>query len=415
MAINQITTSNTFSQWLTATQSLIETANTLTDGNGATFLANTILQINGAGSQLDVKTFANINVLNANTINFSNTQIGNAETFLIDTYNLANTAYELANVRGATVTISNSAPTANEGDLWWNNELGTMFVLYDDGSSIQWVETSKKGDQGPTGPEGRVSTINVNSVISLANTENAFVENIGSNTDAELVFYLPKGDPPNISVGLVTITDPDAVNITANQIGPDVVIDFDVPRGYTGSIGFTGSQGSNGFTGSLGFTGSRGFTGSQGTTGFTGSLGFTGSQGITGFVGSRGFTGSQGDTGFTGSRGLTGPTAPKSITVKYPIVDNTTVFYTTSAITFNRTITAVRGISPNVSFNLRYASDLNGSSTNIINTRVETNSTTGTSLTSFANASVPSNNFVILQITNIANTVNEFSLTMDYT
>ena len=34
MAIKQLTTANTFSEWLTATQSLIETANTLTDGNG---------------------------------------------------------------------------------------------------------------------------------------------------------------------------------------------------------------------------------------------------------------------------------------------------------------------------------------------------------------------------------------------
>lgn len=79
--------------------------------------------------------------------------------------------------------------------------------------------------------------------------------------------------------------------------------------GYTGSQGFTGSQGPIGYTGSrgsLGFTGSLGYTGSKGDTGFTGSrgdTGFTGSQGNIGFTGSRGFTGSQGDTGYTGSKG----------------------------------------------------------------------------------------------------------------
>ena len=68
MAINQITTSNTFQQWLTATQSLIAAANDLTDGNGATFIANTILQISGSGSSLNVKTSGEINALYSNTI-----------------------------------------------------------------------------------------------------------------------------------------------------------------------------------------------------------------------------------------------------------------------------------------------------------------------------------------------------------
>ena len=80
--------------------------------------------------------------------------------------------------------------------------------------------------------------------------------------------------------------------------------------GFTGSVGFTGSQGITGFTGSQGITG---FTGSEGV-GFTGSqgAGFTGSQGITGFTGSVGFTGSQG-AGFTGSQGITGFTGSQGV------------------------------------------------------------------------------------------------------
>jgi len=69
MAINQLTTSNTFSHWLAATSSLIFTANTLTDGNGATFVANTILEISGTGSSLNVRTSAGINQLYVNTGN----------------------------------------------------------------------------------------------------------------------------------------------------------------------------------------------------------------------------------------------------------------------------------------------------------------------------------------------------------
>lgn len=82
MAITQLTTSNTFQQWLIATQDLIATANTLTDGNGATFTANTILEIAGAGSRLNVRTSGSINTLYANTANIA---IGNVDTLLFTT------------------------------------------------------------------------------------------------------------------------------------------------------------------------------------------------------------------------------------------------------------------------------------------------------------------------------------------
>jgi len=72
MAINQLTTANTFQHWLQATQSLISVANTLTDGNGATFIANTILEVSGAGSQLNVRNSGAINTFYANTANIAN-------------------------------------------------------------------------------------------------------------------------------------------------------------------------------------------------------------------------------------------------------------------------------------------------------------------------------------------------------
>jgi len=48
MAINQLSTANTFQQWLTSSQSLISVTNNLTDGgNSSTFYANTNIQIGG--------------------------------------------------------------------------------------------------------------------------------------------------------------------------------------------------------------------------------------------------------------------------------------------------------------------------------------------------------------------------------
>lgn len=66
MAITQLSTANTFQQWLIATQALITTANTLTDGNGASFIANTKLDVSGTSSQLNVRNSAGINTLYAN-------------------------------------------------------------------------------------------------------------------------------------------------------------------------------------------------------------------------------------------------------------------------------------------------------------------------------------------------------------
>ena len=85
MAINQLTTANTFQHWLTATSALISTANTLTDGNGATFVANTKLDVSGSGSTLNVRTSSGINQLYVNTGNLLVADI----TSLVGTSNTA--------------------------------------------------------------------------------------------------------------------------------------------------------------------------------------------------------------------------------------------------------------------------------------------------------------------------------------
>lgn len=47
MLISQVSTANTFQQWLVATQDLISVANNLTSGVGGTFYANTDLVVGG--------------------------------------------------------------------------------------------------------------------------------------------------------------------------------------------------------------------------------------------------------------------------------------------------------------------------------------------------------------------------------
>jgi len=75
--ITQLTTANTFQHWLTATQSLIGTANLLTNGAGSTFYANTRLEVSGVNASLNVVTSATINDLIGNTANVITIQARN--------------------------------------------------------------------------------------------------------------------------------------------------------------------------------------------------------------------------------------------------------------------------------------------------------------------------------------------------
>lgn len=72
MAINQISTANTFQEWLTTTSLLVAVANNLTDNTSGGFLACSSIYIQGAGASLNVRTLANINTLQANTANIAN-------------------------------------------------------------------------------------------------------------------------------------------------------------------------------------------------------------------------------------------------------------------------------------------------------------------------------------------------------
>ena len=47
---------------------------------------------------------------------------------------------------GSNVTISDTPPTgAIEGDLWWNEIDGRLYIYYDDGNTAQWVDTNPSG------------------------------------------------------------------------------------------------------------------------------------------------------------------------------------------------------------------------------------------------------------------------------
>lgn len=53
----------------------------------------------------------------------------------------------------SSVIISGTAPSSpSAGDLWWDSDIGTLFIYYNDGDSSQWVEASPQIlVEGPAG------------------------------------------------------------------------------------------------------------------------------------------------------------------------------------------------------------------------------------------------------------------------
>jgi UDP-3-O-[3-hydroxymyristoyl] glucosamine N-acyltransferase len=159
MPINQITTSNTFQQWLIATQGLISTANTLTDGNGQTFIANTILEVSGTGATFVVKNTATINVISANTITTGNLTV----TSNIAAANITNSL----KVGGDAIVYGNANIV---GDLTVTGNLSLDTIGFDD------LSVSGSGSFGNTLSvvgQTTLSNLNVTNIIVSSNIARA--------------------------------------------------------------------------------------------------------------------------------------------------------------------------------------------------------------------------------------------------
>lgn len=154
MPINQLTTANTFSQWLTATQALIQTANTLTDGNGSTFVANTILEISGTGSRLNVRTSGSINVFHSNTSTIGNVISTNVTTGNVSVTNRiifsdASTLISsipidrsFAHANAGFVNANSAFTAANSGGVYANTAFNTANLAFTQANTPSFTANS---------------------------------------------------------------------------------------------------------------------------------------------------------------------------------------------------------------------------------------------------------------------------------
>lgn len=204
--ISQLTTANTFQHWLTATQSLIGTANLLTNGAGSTFYANTRLEIGGTDATLNVTTGATINATTGNTANIISVQARNLNLTENVTSDLkltsdlyvgdAITVYGDASIKGNTVI---------SGDLVVSGNITLDTIGFD--------------DLIVNGSGSFANTLSVTGITTLSNvivTGNVATLNITSNTVTQNL----RVDQTSNFTGNATFVHANATGtLTVNQLG----------------------------------------------------------------------------------------------------------------------------------------------------------------------------------------------------
>ena len=196
--LGQLTTANTFQHWLTATQSLIGTANLLTNGAGSTFYANTRLEIGGANATLNVVTSATINDLIGTTANVVTVQVRNLNLTENVTSTLKTTGAAFV---GTDLTVYGNSTIAGNttisGDLTVSGNIVLDAIGFDD--------------------------INSNGSINVANTLSVTGNSTFSNANvtAVLTAVTARITSANISTTTGTIASANitSANITTSNVG----------------------------------------------------------------------------------------------------------------------------------------------------------------------------------------------------
>lgn len=233
--INQLSTANTFQHWLNATESLISTANLLTDGNGQSFYANTRLIIGGSAANvsLNVETGATINVLSTNTINVINATVRNlVVTSNVETLNVTTDAFigEDLTVYRETFLKGN---TTISGDLTVSGNVILDAIGFDDlkvngsatvANTLQVTGTTTLSNVTIT---GNIATLNVTSAANIGGSVYIAGDlTIGGNTIIDSVGFNDLTVSGNASItgtsnttGTATFRDAEVTGIlTANNL-----------------------------------------------------------------------------------------------------------------------------------------------------------------------------------------------------
>ena len=203
--LTQLTTANTFQHWLTATQSLIGTANLLTNGAGSTFYANTRLEIGGANATLNVVTSATINDLIGTTANVVTVQVRNLNLTENVTSTLKTTGAAFV---GTDLTVYGNSTIAGNttisGDLTVSGNIVLDAIGFDDINSNGSINVAN------------TLSVTGNSTFSNANVTSVLTANIARITSANISTTTGTIASVNITSANITTSNVDTLIGAAN-------------------------------------------------------------------------------------------------------------------------------------------------------------------------------------------------------
>ena len=220
-----------------------------------------------------------------------------------------------------TVTISDNPPSSpNDGDLWWESDTGSLKIYYNDGDSQQWVDSNAgvlSSLASFTAWSTNSSGIHTTANVGIGTTNVSAVDSSNTATLAVGIVTAHKlfGDGSNLTGvgGTVVIStgapsSADVGDLWWDSDDGDLLVYFndgDSSQWVSTTSGSTGAQGAQGATG-----GAQGAVGAQGAQG-AGGPGAQGAQGNAGAQGAQGQTGSgsagaQGNQGYQGNNGAQG-------------------------------------------------------------------------------------------------------------
>jgi len=218
-----------------------------------------------------------------------------------------------------TVTISDNAPpNPNAGDLWWESDTGSLKIYYNDGDSSQWIDAN-------AGVLSALSSFNFftqnsagihtlgNVGIGTTNVTAVDANNTAILAAGIVTAFKYYGDGSNltgisgsggasVTVSTSAPSSPNAGDLWWDSDDADLLVYF---NDGNSSQWVSTNAGATGAQGSPG-TGAQGAQGAQGASGGGSGSGAQGSQGHQGNNGAQGAQGHQGHQGNNGAQGAQG-------------------------------------------------------------------------------------------------------------
>lgn len=233
MAIDQLSTANTFEEWLTTTSTLVAVANNLTNNTSGGFYANSSIFIEGSDASLNVRTLANINTLRANTANLANVLFLDNDVTVPRDLTIGRNANVIANIISANVT--SRLFVGGDTFLYGNLTISGNTTL----DAIGFNDLAVAGNAniaqtlvitGNTIPLGNIVRANVTTTLNVGSSIVAPLANIANIDLSSSSLSVPgnltvTGTTSNITRNLVVGGNIAVANITSNAyIGGDAFI-----------------------------------------------------------------------------------------------------------------------------------------------------------------------------------------------